>query len=37
MNGAQALFRALTDAWLDTCFANPESSAAHTKVEILIR
>lgn len=26
MNGAQALFRALTDAGLDTCFANPGTS-----------
>jgi hypothetical protein len=23
MNGAQAFFKALTDAGLDTCFANP--------------
>ena len=23
MNGAQALFKALVDAGLDTCFANP--------------
>jgi acetolactate synthase-1/2/3 large subunit len=27
MNGAQALFKALTDAGLDTCFANPGTSA----------
>ena len=26
MNGAQALFKALTDAGLDTCFANPGTS-----------
>ena len=26
MNGAQSLFRALTDAGLDTCFANPGTS-----------
>jgi len=26
MNGAQALFNALTDAGLDTCFANPGTS-----------
>jgi hypothetical protein len=27
INGAQALFKALTDAGLDTCFANPGTSA----------
>jgi thiamine pyrophosphate-dependent acetolactate synthase large subunit-like protein len=27
MNGAQALFKALTDAGLDTCFANPGTSS----------
>jgi acetolactate synthase-1/2/3 large subunit len=26
MNGAQTLFKALTDAGLDTCFANPSAS-----------
>jgi acetolactate synthase-1/2/3 large subunit len=26
MDGAQALFKALTDAGLDTCFANPGTS-----------
>ena len=26
MNGAQALIKALTDAGLDTCFANPGTS-----------
>ena len=26
MNGAQSLFKALTDAGLDTCFANPGTS-----------
>ena len=26
MNGAQVLFKALTDAGLDTCFANPGTS-----------
>jgi acetolactate synthase-1/2/3 large subunit len=26
MNGARALFKALTDAGLDTCFANPGTS-----------
>ena len=26
MNGAQALFKALTGAGLDTCFANPGTS-----------
>jgi len=26
MNGAQALFKALIDAGLDTCFANPGTS-----------
>jgi acetolactate synthase-1/2/3 large subunit len=26
MNGAQALFKALTDPRLDTCFANPGTS-----------
>jgi len=26
MNGAQALFKALIDAELDTCFANPGTS-----------
>jgi thiamine pyrophosphate-dependent acetolactate synthase large subunit-like protein len=26
MNGAQALFKALTDVGIDTCFANPGTS-----------
>jgi len=29
MNGAQALFKALTDAGIDTCFANPGTSEMH--------
>jgi acetolactate synthase-1/2/3 large subunit len=34
MNGAQALFKALTDAGLDTCFANPGTSEMHLVYEI---
>jgi thiamine pyrophosphate-dependent acetolactate synthase large subunit-like protein len=37
MNGAQALFKALTDAGLDPSFANPGPGAARTKAEVLIR
>jgi len=34
MNGAQALFKALTEAGLDTCFANPGTSEMHLVYEI---
>ena len=34
MNGAQALFKALTDAGLDTCFANPGTSEMQLVYEI---
>jgi acetolactate synthase I/II/III large subunit len=34
MNGAQALFKALTDAGLDTCFANPGTSEMQLVNEI---
>ena len=34
MNGAQALFRALTGAGLDTCFANPGTSEMQLVYEI---
>ena len=34
MNGAQALFKALTDAGLDTCFANPGTSEMQIVYEI---
>ena len=34
MNGAQALFKALTDAGLDTCFANPSTSEMQLVYEI---
>jgi acetolactate synthase-1/2/3 large subunit len=34
MNGAQALFKALTDAGLDTCFANPGTSEMGLVYEI---
>lgn len=34
MNGAQALFKAFTDAGLDTCFANPGTSEMQLVVEI---
>jgi acetolactate synthase-1/2/3 large subunit len=34
MNGAQALFKALTDAGLDTCFANPDTSEMQLVYEI---
>ena len=34
MNGAQALFRALTEAGLDTCFANPGTSEMQLVYEI---
>ena len=34
MNGAQALFKAPTDAGLDTCFANPGTSEMQLVHEI---
>ncbi len=34
MNGAQSLFKALTDAGLDTCFANPGTSEMQLVYEI---
>jgi len=34
MNGAQALFKALTDAGLDTCFANPGTSEMQLVYEV---
>jgi len=34
MNGAQALFKALTDAGLDTCFANPGTSEVQLVYEM---
>lgn len=34
MNGAQALFKALTDAGIDTCFANPGTSEMQLVYEI---
>lgn len=34
MNGAQALFKALTDAGLDTCFANPGTSEMQSMLEL---
>jgi acetolactate synthase-1/2/3 large subunit len=34
MNGAQSLLRALTEAGLDTCFANPGTSEMHLVYEI---
>src|ERR1700692_2675527 len=34
MNGAQALFKALVDAGLDTCFANPGTSEMQLVNEI---
>jgi acetolactate synthase I/II/III large subunit len=34
MNGAQALFKALIDAGLDTCFANPGTSEMQLVYEI---
>ena len=34
MNGARALFKALTDAGLDTCFANPGTSEMQLVYEI---
>ena len=34
MNRAQALFKALTDAGLDTCFANPGTSEIQLAYEI---
>jgi acetolactate synthase-1/2/3 large subunit len=34
MNGAQALFKALTEAGLDTCFANPGTSEMQLVYEI---
>jgi len=34
MNGAQALFKALTDAGIDTCFANPGTSVMQLVYEI---
>jgi acetolactate synthase I/II/III large subunit len=35
MNGAQALFKALTDAGLDTCFANPGTSEMQLVYEMV--
>ena len=35
MNGAQALFKALTGARLDTCFANPGTSEMHLAYEMV--
>jgi len=37
MNGAQSLFKALTDAGLDTCFANPGTSEMQLVYEIVRR
>jgi acetolactate synthase I/II/III large subunit len=34
MNGAQALFKALTDAGVTTCFANPGTSEMQLVYEI---
>jgi acetolactate synthase I/II/III large subunit len=34
MNGAHALFKALTDAGLDTCFANPGTSGMQLVYEM---